>query len=117
MQAHLKTLLDGVLSCPIKWGFFRDGEALPRVTLTQMGGKRDHTLNTKGLMRSTVQIDCWAEGYDEAKLTAVAVRGVLEGYRGAPIVLARLTAERDHDVADASQAARVSVTFAVTHRG
>lgn len=116
MEEHLFTILDGSLSCPVKWGYFSDGETMPRVTMVRMAGKRDHTLTTKGLMRGVVQIDCWGTTYGQAIGVSREVRAVLEGYRGGPVVSALLTATRDGNSNDATAAQRVSLTFAITYR-
>ncbi|WP_333848545.1 hypothetical protein [Phaeobacter italicus] len=116
MEEHLFTLLDGALSCPVKWGYFSDGETMPRVTMVRMAGKREHTLTTKGLMRGVVQIDCWGTNYAQAIGASRDVRTALEGYSGGPIVSALLTATRDSSSNDANAAQRVSLTFALTYR-
>jgi len=116
MEEHLQTLLDGALSCPVKWGYFKDGEAMPRVTLFRMSGHRHHTLNTKGLMRGSVQIDCWGETYAVATGASRVVRTALEGYRGGPFLSARLTAIRDSGNGDTDLVHRASLTFAITYR-
>ncbi len=116
MEEHLFTILDGSLSCPVKWGYFRDGETIPSVTMVRMAGKRDHTLTTKGLMRGAVQIDCWGTTYGQAIGVSREVRAVLEGYSGDPVVSALLTATRDGISNDATAAPRVSLTFALTWR-
>lgn len=116
MEEHLYTLLTDTLSCPVKWGFFKDGEAMPRVTLFRMSGSRDHTLNSKGLMRGTVQIDCWGETYAEAITVSRQLKAALEGYRGGPILSAILTATRDSGDNDSALAQRVSLTFAMRYR-
>ncbi|MBY5976727.1 hypothetical protein KUV39_08715 [Phaeobacter italicus] len=115
MEEHLFALLDGALSCPVKWGYFSDGETMPRVTMIRMSGKREHTLTTKGLMRGAVQIDCWGLTYAQALDASRDVRAVLERYSGGPIVSAHLTATRDGFSSDATAAQRVSLTFALTY--
>ncbi|WP_044026782.1 DUF3168 domain-containing protein [Ruegeria sp. TM1040] len=116
MEEHLYSTLSDALSCPVKWGFFSDGETMPRVTMTRMSGKRYHTLNSKGLMQGSTQIDCWGATYNQAIGASREVRALLEGYRGGPIVSALLTAIRDSNSGDASAAHRVSLTFAITYR-
>ncbi|MEX0302218.1 MAG: hypothetical protein AB3N24_07330 [Leisingera sp.] len=116
MEEHLQTLLAGALSCPVKWGFFKDGEQMPRVTLFRMSGGRMHTLRSKGLMRASVQIDSWGVEFADATTTSRAVRGVLEGYQGGPILSARLTAIRDGSDDGGDAAHRASLTFAITYR-
>lgn len=116
MEEHLYSILSDALSCPVKWGFFRDGESMPRVTMTRMSGRRFHTLNSKGLMQGSTQIDCWGTSYGEAIGAAREVRTVLEGYRGGPIISALLSSTRDSNSDETSAAHRVSLTFAVTYR-
>lgn len=115
MEEHLFALLDGALICPVKWGYFSDGETMPRVTMVRTGGKRKYTLTTKGLLRGVVQIDCWGATYAQAIGASRDVCAVLEKYRGGPIVSAHLTATRDGFSSDATAAQRVSLTFALTY--
>lgn len=116
MEEHLQSLMEGALSCPVKWGYFSDGESLPRVTLFRMSGRRNHTLNSKGLMRGSVQVDCWGATFGQATLASREVRDALEGYAGGPILHAGLTAIRDRAADDASTVHRVSLTFDLTYR-
>jgi hypothetical protein len=116
MEEYLFTLLDGALSCPVKWGYFTDGEAMPRVTLFRMSGKRFHTLASKGLVMGAVQIDCWGSSYAQAIGASRDVRTALEGYTGGPLVSATLSAIRDGNSNDADAAHRVSLTFNLTYR-
>ena len=116
MEEHLQTLLSGALTCPVKWGYFSDGETMPRVTMIRTGGRRDHTLKTKGLMRASVQIDCWGVDYAAALAVSREARTALEGYRGGPVLSALLSAARDGFNRDADAAQRVSLTFALTYR-
>lgn len=116
MEEHLLALLSAAAGCPVSWGYFKNGASIPRVTLFRMSGKRSHTLNSKGLMRASVQIDCWGKTFAEAIGTSRAVRAELEGYRGGPILSALLGAIRDGENADADVAQRVSLTFAITYR-
>lgn len=116
MEEHLQSLLEGALSCPVKWGFFSDGEGMPRVTLYRMSGRRGHTLNSLGLMRASVQIDCWGVSYADAIGASRDVRAALEGYRGGPVLSAILSAIRDGADDSGDAAHRVSLTFAITYR-
>ncbi len=116
MEEHLLSLLRGALSCPVQWGYFSDGETMPRVTIVRVGGRREHTLSSLGLMRAAVQIDCWAVEFDDAFTISRALRATLEGYRGGPVLSTRLTALRDGFSKDADAAQRVSLTFALTYR-
>lgn len=116
MEEYLLALLDGAVSCPVKWGYFKDGETLPRVTLFRMSGSRNHTLTTKGLMRGSVQIDCWGATYAAAIGASREVRGALEMHSGGPILSTRLTVTRDSGNGAADLAHRASLTFAITYR-
>jgi hypothetical protein len=121
MEEYLFTLLDSALSCPVKWGYFNDdeddeGATMPRVTMVRMSGSRFHTLTSKGLVRGTVQIDCWGTSYPQAIGASRDVRTALEGYTGGPLVSATLSAIRDGNSNDADAAHRVSLTFNLTYR-
>ncbi|UWS06760.1 hypothetical protein [Phaeobacter inhibens] len=116
MEEYLQNLLEAAVSCPVKWGYFEDGETMPLVSMSRMSGRRYHTLNSKGLMQGSIQIDCWGKSYRQAMIASREVRTVLEGFIDGPVVSARLTAVRDSNSTDASAAHRVSLTFAITYR-
>lgn len=63
----------GMVGDRINWAS-RPGDAFPVITLHRISGTRDQT-NTgrSGLVSSTVQIDCWAETFGQAKRLARAV--------------------------------------------
>ncbi|WP_197919314.1 DUF3168 domain-containing protein [Thiosulfatihalobacter marinus] len=115
MEEHLFSILDAALTCPVKWGYFSDGEAMPRVTMMRMSGRRFHTYNTAGLMQSVVQIDCWDETFSEALTVSRQVRASLEGYSGGPVISAKLVAVRDTIGGGKDAVSRVSLTFSLTH--
>lgn len=63
---------------------------LPAITYQRIDGEREHAMEgTSGLARIRVQLDCWAtdqagrDGYTTVKQLAAAVRGALDGWRGA----------------------------------
>ncbi|MFV1535213.1 DUF3168 domain-containing protein [Phaeobacter sp. JH20_36] len=116
MEEYLQVLLAAAVNCPVKWGYFEDGETMPLVSMSRMSGRRYHTLNSKGLMQGSIQIDCWGKTYRQAMIASREVRTSLEGFSGGPVVSARLTAARDSNSTDASAAHRVSLTFAITYR-
>jgi hypothetical protein len=69
-----------------------------------------------GIMQGRVQVDCYGATYAEAITASRAVRAVLEGYRGGPVLGAFLDAIRDQTDDDANLVFRVSMTFSVSYR-
>ncbi|WP_282091340.1 tail completion protein gp17 [Epibacterium ulvae] len=116
MEEYLYSLLSDVLPCPVSLGYFSDGMRPPLVTVLRVSGRREHTLTSLGLMRGSVQVDCWAETYIEALNISNLVRSALEQHSGGPVVLSRLTSERSGVSGDVSVVQRHSLTFALTYQ-
>jgi hypothetical protein len=114
MEELLKSLLDDAHSCPVQWGYFQDGQTLPRVTLVRMSGRREVTLNSLGFLRATVQVDCFAADFDELTEISCAIKSVAERIRQDTIVSTRLTGQRDSN--NETGVHRTSLTFAITYR-
>ncbi len=116
MERYLLQLLQSALSVPVEWGNFRDGQGLPRVSLTRVGGRRDQHLASNGPMRGSVQIDCWGRDVNDSIPVEKDVRAALEAHLGGPLLNVQLTSIRDGFSNDPAAAARVSLTFALTWR-
>lgn len=64
------------------------GAGLPAVTYSRVSQQATRSLTgLSGLSRARLTVDCWAQGYSEAKALAEAIRGTrsnpkLDGYRG-----------------------------------
>ena len=66
----------------IDWGSSPQSVARPNVVMHLVGGAQDLTMKgPDGLFSGRVQIDCFANSFDAAKLSARAVEDVLSGYR------------------------------------
>ena len=115
MEEHLYTLLSGALSFPIAWGTLGEGTSTPRAMMHRTGGLRDMHLEGKGLIESTVQIDCYGVTYAEAITSARAIRDELEGYTGGPVQGVFLQSVDDGFEDDAQLLQRVRLTFQVWH--
>lgn len=51
------------------------GDSLPRITYQRVGTPPTGSLDGDGTIENArIQIDCWAEGYDEVKALAAAVK-------------------------------------------
>ena len=116
MEEHLYTLLSGAASFPIAWGTLGEGAALPRAAMYRTSGIRDMHMGGKGMMTTSVQIDCYGATYAEAIGASRTIRDTLEGYKGGPIYGAFLQAVRDQFTDDAQLLQRVSLTFSIAHR-
>lgn len=116
MEEYLRSILVEALECPVIWGFFKDGEAMPRVTLVWMSGGRENFLASKGPMRGTVQIDCWGRSFAEALGLSRTINTTLEHYRGGPILSAFRSATRNGAATAKGEADRVSLSYAMTYR-
>lgn len=80
MEAAITTLLTGnpavtaMTASRINWALRPDAVGVPALSLHRISGERDRTMTGRtGLVSSTVQIDCWAATYAEAKSLARAV--------------------------------------------
>ena len=116
MEEHLATTLTATLPFHVAWGHLGDGTDTPRAVVHRVSGVRDMTLDGPALMRSRVQVDCYGKSFTEAIGASRAVRAVLEGYRGGPILGCFLTSVRDGSEEDVGILHRVSLTFEITSR-
>jgi len=56
----------------------------PAIRYQRITASRNHSIDTTvGVTEVTLQVDCFAESYSEAKTLADSVRVILHGYRGA----------------------------------
>ncbi|WP_282076308.1 tail completion protein gp17 [Epibacterium ulvae] len=115
MEEYLYSLLNEALPCPVKWGYFSDGEAPPLVTMIFASGRRDHFIDGSGLMKGSIQIDCWAETYLGALEIRKSVQAALEVHIGGPLKSATLSAIRDASSSDPNLVHRTSLTFFVIY--
>lgn len=88
----------------------------PAIRYQRINTVRSHALNaTVGVTEATIQLDCMAESYSEAKTLADSVRVILHGFRGAmgtlTVRLASLDTENDFYEQDGDR-----VTHWVTQR-
>jgi hypothetical protein len=74
---------------------------MPAVRYQRITASRVHALDTTvGVTSATVQVDCFADTYDEAKTLADEVRTILHGYRGAwgTLVARHVSLETESDL-------------------
>ena len=93
----------------IEW--IERGPGLPCVTLQDVAAGRTYTHDgATGLDQPNIQVDCWANTYDEAKVLARAVRDVLEApavVSGIDFDIAFLVASRAFDPEDLGSGIKV----------
>ncbi|MBB6144719.1 oligoribonuclease NrnB/cAMP/cGMP phosphodiesterase (DHH superfamily) [Silvibacterium bohemicum] len=65
------------------------------LTYRIVGTITDPTLDTSGLVKARVQIDCWAADYNDAVTLRAAVISVLNGYENAATFAAQLLNQSD----------------------
>lgn len=89
MEEDLRSLLlaaPGVASLAgerVSWGGRPQGKGLPAVLLHLISERREHGLaGPEALADASVQVDCWAAPYREAKALGRAVSAALDGYAG-----------------------------------
>lgn len=116
MKSHLISYLSGILSVPVRWEVFPQGAPKNRVFMSQPSGRRDMSLDGKGLIEGRVQADCFGETSYVAATTAKQVQDALEGYVGGPVLRMFLDAIRDNIKDDAGYLPCVSLTFSITYR-
>lgn len=105
----------------INWSLRPDADALPAVSLHRVSGERDASLAGRtGLVASTVQVDCWARTYGEAKRLARAVILALPHARNTVggVVLQGIFIDRESDSFDGEEphnVFRTRIDFSVWH--
>lgn len=116
MEEYIQSLLENALTCPVKWGYFEDGETLPRITMGLAGGRQFQTLDSTGPVSAAIRIDCWGETVPQAVQASREVKSVLAQHRGGPVLNTRLTNGIDRFNQDPQVAKRRILTFAITYR-
>jgi hypothetical protein len=66
------------------------------LTYRIVGTKTDPTLDTSGLLKYRLQIDCWASDYNDAATLRAAVVSVLNGYEDPATFAAQLLNQADY---------------------
>jgi hypothetical protein len=93
---------------------------LPAVTYQSIAKTRlrVHGDGPTGLCDSLIQVDCWAERYNQCKTLADLIRVYLDGYKGlmgsVRVQQTILVTERD-DFEDEREIHNVSMDFRITH--
>jgi hypothetical protein len=83
LEKGLVSMLSGVASGRV-YPRTPQNATRPFLRFTRIGTMRRQSLTGPvGVTEATVQVDCMADTYAEAKDTADAVRAILHGYRGA----------------------------------
>jgi hypothetical protein len=123
MEQQLRALLladSGVSSLAgsrVNWGAHPQGQPYPASVLTTISEDEGYTLDgPDGVTRSRVQIDCYADGYAEAKQLSRAVRSLLSGYQNGAfqgVFLAGSRDSREGGSNDAARPYRASMDFMV----
>jgi len=75
----------------------------PAILYARITATRQHSLDANvGVTEATVQVDCMAESYSEAKTLADEVRVILHGYRGSwgTLIARHVTLESENDIYD-----------------
>jgi Protein of unknown function (DUF3168) len=120
MEALLTDLLASVASGKRYWLRTPQGTKPPYVVMQRISGPRDyHAQGASGLVKSRVQIDCYAATYEDVKATARAVVKALSGRRVGIIQAIFIDGERDLPAADAGEVTnlfRTSLDIMVHHK-
>lgn len=120
MEALLTDLLAPVAGGQRFWVRAPQGGKPPYVVLQRITGVRDyHGQGASGLVKSRVQIDCYAKTYFGVKDLARSVVTILSGYRGGIIQGIFIDSERDLPAADAgdvTQLFRKSLDIIIHHK-
>jgi hypothetical protein len=125
LRAHLlaDAGLAALVGTRVSWPWRQRGDALPSVTLRRIDAVRDYTMGgPSGLVRSRVQVDCWAATYDSATVVSRAAVAALSGMREtvSDIDFQGAFADDERDLTDEGSGAdevlhRVSVDFLIWH--
>lgn len=106
-----------------------NGETGPFVTFQRVDSVRWRSINgPSGTAQAYMQIDCYAQGYYDAKELGAAIETILDGYRGRvyygtdspqeSVFIAGITLQNDVDVTDETDEPllfRNSATYLVTY--
>lgn len=121
MEEELRALLRAttavtdICGARINWVAHPQGQPYPAVVLGVVGDSEGHTLKgPDGLSKGRVQVDCYGDDYDAAKLLGRAVRASLDGYRGgnfSGVFLAGSREDREGGTNEANRPFRVSLDF------
>jgi hypothetical protein len=110
----------GITGDNLRHEWVEKGVQLPALTITRISTLPEYDLMLASLHRVRIQIDCFADGFEEVRTMADAVTAVLHAYSGAAgtfqidsIVLDNETSlgEKDGD----KETRRISLDFFVTH--
>lgn len=128
MQAALRARLladasvAALVGTRVSWVERPQGDALPAVTLTTIAGDRDqHLKGFTGMRSTTVQADCWASGYGQARALAEAViAATVPAGSFSGVQFGRTFAGEPRDLGDSASGTfihRQSVDLTVYHYG
>jgi hypothetical protein len=81
LLTHLKANV-ALVSNRVYAQFLPQDSTFPAITYSTISGVRNYHHSGQSYAEHRIQIDCWAEGYLEAKNVAVQVRTALSGYTG-----------------------------------
>lgn len=113
--------LSALVSTRIHPGSLPQGATLPALVITRIGGAPQYADEGEtGLNEARVQVDCWADTYSQAKLTARAVVASLSAFTGTvgTTVFNQIMLENERDIREGGGNAaeypfRTSLDFAV----
>lgn len=119
MEEIIVALLAPVADGRCHWVRAPQGEPLPHLILTRVGGVRDYrSAGASGFVPSRVQVDAYADSYTTAKALARSVTATVSGYRSGAILGVFVAAERDLPATDAGEVShlfRVSLDLSIVH--
>jgi hypothetical protein len=125
MEEQIRALLladsgvTGMVGARVSWGARGQGAGLPAIVLNVISDVGTYLIDRpSGVSNARVQVDCYAQGYADAKLLSRAVLSVLSGYRGGAIQGVFHAGSRDGregGTNEAERSSRVSLDFTLTY--
>lgn len=84
------------LGFPLVWGGFDEPEGFPRITLQRISTKTDYSLEDRACNETArVQVNVYAETYEEMMLAARQVSTTLTSFRGGSVIRCKEISRQD----------------------
>lgn len=106
------------LGHPVVWGGFDDAEGFPRITLQMIGNSTSYTLKDRaGNETARIQVNVYAETYEEMMLAAKQVSQSLTSFSGGSVIRCKEISRRDGSAESGGDVIRLQqLDFRVRYR-
>lgn len=106
------------LGFPLVWGGFDDLEGLPRITLQRISTLTDYSLKDRaGNETARIQVNVYAESYEDMMLAARQVSTTLTEFRGGSVIRCKEISRQDRNSESGGDVIRLQMLdFRVRYR-